>query len=148
MLVAARGQEEKAVAILVGDPLADREGRAGIGQEFERADIGGEHGAHGEGGLRVLGIDDRLGDGALHRFGKRRQFGLQQMLHQHPVAGLALLPEHAGAVGEELPRGGDPEGIDGVLLLRDEGGGHHVEVARGCALRGRATSGARGRRAG
>ena len=39
-----------------------------------------------------------------------------------------MLPEHARAVGEQLPRGRDPEGVHRVLLLGDEGGGHHVEV--------------------
>ena len=42
---------------------------------------------------------------------------------------LALLPEHARAVREELPSRRHPERIDRVLLLRDQRGRHHVEVA-------------------
>ena len=133
MLVAARGQEQEAStvpgAVLARYPLPDREPRAGIGQELERGEVRGQHGAHAERGLRVVGIDDRLRDRALHRLGERRQVGLEQMVDQHLVLRHPLLPEHPGAVGEELACGRHPERVDGVLLLRDEGGGHHVEVA-------------------
>ena len=129
MLVAARGQEQEPAALLVGDPLPDREGLAGIGQELQRREVGGQHGAHAERGLRVVGIDDRLGDGALHRLGERRQVGLQEMVDQDLVVLDALLPEHPGAVGEELPCRRHPERIHRVLLLGNERRGHHVEVA-------------------
>ena len=68
MLVAARGEEQEApavpAAVLLADPVPDREGLPGIGQELERGKVGREHGAHRERGLRVLGIDDRLRDRA------------------------------------------------------------------------------------
>ena len=144
VLVAARGQEQGTSASLALDPLPDGEGRPVVRKQVHGADIGGEHGAHRERGLRVLGIDDGLGDGALHRFGERAELGLEQVSDQHPVAGLAALPEHGGAVGEELARGGDPEGIGGILLPRDEGGCHGVEIAGGAGLEEGRPAGAAG----
>ena len=70
-------------ARLVGDPLADRERPSLVGQHLERAEMRGQHGAHREGGLRVLGIDDRLHDRALHRLGERRELGLQEVVDQY-----------------------------------------------------------------
>ena len=52
------------------------------------------------------------------------------MIDQDLVFRDALLPEHAGAVREQLPRRRHPERVHRVLLLRDQRGGHHVEVAR------------------
>ena len=94
-----------------------------------RADVGGEHGA--DGGARSWGWRDRrrLRHGALHGLGEGVEAGLEQVFDQDSVAGLAPFPEHGGAVGEQLACGGDPEGVDGVLLAGDEGGSHGVEVA-------------------
>ena len=129
MLVATRGQEQEPVPLLVRYPFPDRERLAGIRQELQRAEIGGEHGPHAERGLRVLRIHDGLRHRALHGLGERRQVGLQQMIDQDPVLGDPLPAQHAGTVGEELAGGGDPERVHRVLLLGDERGGHHVEVA-------------------
>ena len=71
---------------------------------------------------------------ALHGFGERAELGLQQVSHQHPVAALAALPEPGGAVREELAGRGDPEGIGSVLLARDEGGRHGIEIPRRAGL--------------
>ena len=97
--VAARGQEEEAAAVIgavpaavfPGDPVADRERRAGIGQHFQRAQMGGQHGAHRERGLRVLRIDDRLRDRPLHGLGELRQLrarrsSARQMTPRRPKA--------------------------------------------------------------
>ena len=134
MLVAARGQEQKTRLPRLSIHLRTEKGSPSSGEQVHGAYVGGEHGPHGERGLRVGGVDDGLGDGALHGFGEGAELGLQQMVHQHAVAGLAPLPEHGGAVGEELARGGDPEGVGGVLLTRDQGRGHGVEVAGGAGL--------------
>ena len=130
MLVAARGQEQEAVLVLLADPIPNRERLALIRQELQRPEVGRQHGAHRERGLRVLRIDDRLRDRAFHGLGQCRQVGLEQMVDQDLVLGDALLPEHAGAVGEQLPRRRHPERVHRVLLLRDQRGRHHVEVAR------------------
>ena len=125
--------------------LRTEKGSPSSAEQVHGADVGGQHCAHGERGLRVGGVDDGLGDGALHGLCERAELGLQQVIHQHAVAGLAALPEHGGAVGEELARSSDPEGVGGILLPWDQGRRHGVEVAGGAGLRERATSGGRGR---
>ena len=130
MLVAARGQEQEPVPVLPCRSNPGSRTACPIGQELQRAEVGGQHGAHRERGLRVLGIDDRLRDRAFHGLGERRQVGLEQMVDQDLVLGDALFPEHPGAVGEQLPRRRHPERVDRVLLLRDQRRRHHVEVAR------------------
>ena len=128
VLVAPGGEEQEPRFVLLAHPVPDREGLARIGQELEGAQVRGQHGPDREGGLGVLGVHDGLGHRALHGLGQGRQVGLEQVVDQHPVLGDPLLPEHARAVCEQLPRGRDPEGVHRVLLLGDEGGGHHVEV--------------------
>ena len=134
VLVAPGREEQEALPVLVRDPIPDREGLALVGQELEGGEIGGQHGAHAERGLGVVGIDDGLRDRTLHRLGKRGEVGLEQVVDQDPVVLHPLLAQHARAVGEELPCGGDPERVHRVLLLRDQGRGHHVEVARSPGL--------------
>ena len=128
VLVAPGGQEQEPGFVLPAHPVPDREGLSRIGQELKGAQVRGQHGPDREGGLGVFGVHDGLGHRALHGPGQGRQVGLEQVVDQHPVLGHALLPEHARAVGEQLPGGRDPEGVHRVLLLGDEGGGHHVEV--------------------
>ena len=135
MLVGARGEKQEAAAVFVGDPVADRERGANVGKHLERAEMGGQHGADAERGLRVLGIDDGLRDGPLHGFGERGEIGLEQVVDQHAVLGDALVAEDARAVREQLAGGGDPERIHRVLLLGDQRRRHGVEVARVARLK-------------
>ena len=138
MLVSPGREEQEAAAVrgpvLLADPVPDREGLAGIGQELQGREVRREHGAHRERGLGVLRIDDRLRDRAFHRLGEGRELGLEQVVDQDLVLGDAAFPEHPGAVGEQLARGRHPERVDRVLLLRDQRRGHHVEVARVAGL--------------
>ena len=92
------GREEEESGIVPLDPLPDGERRSLVREQVHGADVGGEHGAHRERGLRVGGIDDGLRHGAFHGLGERAELGLEQVVHQHPVAGLAALPEHGGTV--------------------------------------------------
>ena len=59
------------------------------------------------------------------------------MIDQDAVFGDAAFQQDARAVGEQLPRGGDPERIGGIPLLGDQRGGHGVEVARIAGLQER-----------
>ena len=128
MLVAPGGEEQAAVFDISRNPLADRKRFPGIRQDLHRPEVRGEHGAHAERRFRVLRIDDGLRDGPFHGFGERLEVRFEQVLDQHPVVPLALFPQHARAVGEQLPRSRDPERVHGVLLLRNERRGHGVEV--------------------
>ena len=105
---------------------------SGIVEVFQRPDVGGEHGPHRERRFRVVGIDDGLRHRSLHRLGEFAEVGLEQVLDQDPVFRHPPLAQDARAIGEQLAGRGDPERIDGVLLLRDQRRGHGVEIPRAC----------------
>ena len=88
----------------------------------------GQHGAHRERRLGVLGVHDGLRHRALHGLGQGGELRLEQVLDEYPVLRHAAFPQDARAVREQLPGGRDPEGVHRILLLGDQGRGHRVEI--------------------
>ena len=88
------GEEQATVFAPLGKPSADRERGARIRQHVQGAQVGGQHGAHGQRHFPVRRVQDGSGHAPGHRVGQVRQVRLQEMFHKRAVIRFAPPPEN------------------------------------------------------